>query len=234
MSSGAVEVELDKQGRILVPGYLREYAGLRRGKSSWWGPSTGSRSGRRPPGCRIAPRSRTSQRRSPSTWPTSGSRGATHMTHVATPPFMRLRAVRPAVRHERCSREWEKGTCRSSSTRLLPRWRSGAGSSIADCTVGGGGHAARLLETSSPDGRLLGIDADRAAIMEAHRTLERFGDRVILRQANFAALLDGRDGGRTSAARRRALRPWPVQLPAGGRATRLQLRCGCAAGHALR
>ena len=28
MSSGAVEVELDKQGRILVPGYLREYAGL--------------------------------------------------------------------------------------------------------------------------------------------------------------------------------------------------------------
>jgi MraZ protein len=28
MSSGAVEVKLDKQGRILVPGYLREYAGL--------------------------------------------------------------------------------------------------------------------------------------------------------------------------------------------------------------
>ena len=31
MSSGAVEVELDKQGRILVPGYLREYAGLTEG-----------------------------------------------------------------------------------------------------------------------------------------------------------------------------------------------------------
>lgn len=28
MSSGAVEVELDRQGRLLVPGYLREYAGL--------------------------------------------------------------------------------------------------------------------------------------------------------------------------------------------------------------
>jgi MraZ protein len=28
MSSGAVEVELDRQGRVLVPGYLREYAGL--------------------------------------------------------------------------------------------------------------------------------------------------------------------------------------------------------------
>jgi MraZ protein len=32
MSSGAVEVELDKQGRILVPGYLREYAGLTEGE----------------------------------------------------------------------------------------------------------------------------------------------------------------------------------------------------------
>jgi len=66
----------------------------------------------------------------------------------------------------------------------------GPGSSVADCTVGGGGHAERLLETSSPDGRLLGLDADRAAISEAHRTLARFGERVILRHANFAALYD--------------------------------------------
>jgi MraZ protein len=32
MSSGAVEVQLDKQGRILVPSYLREYAGLSEGE----------------------------------------------------------------------------------------------------------------------------------------------------------------------------------------------------------
>ena len=32
MSSGAVDVELDKQGRILVPGYLRKYAGLSEGE----------------------------------------------------------------------------------------------------------------------------------------------------------------------------------------------------------
>jgi len=32
MSSGAVEVELDKQGRVLVPGYLREYAGIAEGE----------------------------------------------------------------------------------------------------------------------------------------------------------------------------------------------------------
>ncbi len=66
----------------------------------------------------------------------------------------------------------------------------GAGSSVADCTVGGGGHAERLLEATSPDGRLLGIDADRAAISEAKRVLERFGTRVTLRHANFESIFD--------------------------------------------
>jgi len=72
----------------------------------------------------------------------------------------------------------------------------GPGSSVADCTVGGGGHAERLLETTSPDGRLFGLDADQAAILEAQRRLARFGDRVVLRQANFAAIYDeARDAG---------------------------------------
>jgi 16S rRNA (cytosine1402-N4)-methyltransferase len=64
-----------------------------------------------------------------------------------------------------------------------------AGSSVADCTVGGGGHAERLLEATSPGGRLLGLDADKAAISEAERRLAQFGDRVELRQANFASIL---------------------------------------------
>jgi 16S rRNA (cytosine1402-N4)-methyltransferase len=66
----------------------------------------------------------------------------------------------------------------------------GPGSSSADCTVGGGGHAERLLETTSPDGRLLGIDADQAAVEEAKRVLSRFGTRVTLRHANFEQLYD--------------------------------------------
>ena len=69
---------------------------------------------------------------------------------------------------------------------LQPR----TGSSMADCTVGGGGHAERLLEATAPHGRLLGIDADRAAIAEAARNLSRFGERVVLRHANFERLLD--------------------------------------------
>ena len=69
----------------------------------------------------------------------------------------------------------------------------GLGSSIADGTVGGGGHAERLLEAASPDGRLLGLDADQAAIREASRTLARFGERAVLRQANFEELYDVAD-----------------------------------------
>jgi 16S rRNA (cytosine1402-N4)-methyltransferase len=66
----------------------------------------------------------------------------------------------------------------------------GPGSSMADCTVGGGGHAERLLEATSPGGRLLGIDADQAAISEATRALARFGDRFVARHANFEAIYD--------------------------------------------
>lgn len=64
------------------------------------------------------------------------------------------------------------------------------GSSVVDCTVGGGGHAVRLLEATSPDGRLLGLDADRAAISEATRVLAPYGDRAVLRHANFESIYD--------------------------------------------
>jgi len=60
------------------------------------------------------------------------------------------------------------------------------GSLQIDATVGGGGHAERILEASTPDGRLVGLDADRAAIARARARLARFGDRVVLRQASFA------------------------------------------------
>lgn len=63
-----------------------------------------------------------------------------------------------------------------------------AGGSVADCTVGGGGHAERLLEAVAPDGRLLGLDADTAAVREASTVLARFGDRAVIRHANFSAL----------------------------------------------
>lgn len=64
------------------------------------------------------------------------------------------------------------------------------GSFQIDATVGGGGHAQRILEANAPDGRLLGLDADRAAIARTSRRLGRFGERVALRQANFEQLAE--------------------------------------------
>ena len=75
------------------------------------------------------------------------------------------------------------------------------GSLQIDATVGGGGHTERILEAANPDGRVLGLDADAAAIDRVARAAwPRFGDRLVLRQANFRELGDGR-------ARRRASRP---------------------------
>jgi 16S rRNA (cytosine1402-N4)-methyltransferase len=63
-----------------------------------------------------------------------------------------------------------------------------AGNLQIDATLGGGGHARRILEATSPDGRLLGLDADRAAIARARTRLADFGQRATLRQANFEQL----------------------------------------------
>ena len=67
---------------------------------------------------------------------------------------------------------------------LAPR----PGSLHVDCTVGGGGHTERILEAASPDGRVLGLDADPAAIERVGERLARYGDRLVLRQANFRQL----------------------------------------------
>jgi 16S rRNA (cytosine1402-N4)-methyltransferase len=55
-----------------------------------------------------------------------------------------------------------------------------------DGTVGLGGHAAGVLERSAPDGRLIGIDRDPAALDAARMTLGPFGDRVTLVHARFS------------------------------------------------
>jgi 16S rRNA (cytosine1402-N4)-methyltransferase len=63
-----------------------------------------------------------------------------------------------------------------------------SGSLQIDATLGGGGHTERILEATSPDGRLLGLDADGAAIARVRERLVRFGDRLVLRHANFREL----------------------------------------------
>jgi len=54
-----------------------------------------------------------------------------------------------------------------------------------DGTVGGGGHAEELLKRSAPDGVLIGLDQDADAVARSRERLAGYGERVIIRQANF-------------------------------------------------
>lgn len=58
------------------------------------------------------------------------------------------------------------------------------GGVFLDATIGGGGHAVRLLE-AEPDVRVIGIDQDPEAIEASERRLAQYGDRVELRLGNF-------------------------------------------------
>lgn len=57
-----------------------------------------------------------------------------------------------------------------------------------DCTVGGGGHAAAILDAAGPPSRLVGVERDPEAIAVARGALERFGDRVRLIHGDFREL----------------------------------------------
>ena len=62
------------------------------------------------------------------------------------------------------------------------------GGRYVDGTLGAGGHAAGLLEASAPDGCLLGLDVDPAAIELVRKRLEPFAERAFLRQASYTTL----------------------------------------------
>ncbi len=65
-----------------------------------------------------------------------------------------------------------------------------AGGRYVDGTLGGAGHSALLLDASAPDGHVLGIDADVAALERARERLASAvaAGRLLLRQGNFAQL----------------------------------------------
>jgi 16S rRNA (cytosine1402-N4)-methyltransferase len=64
------------------------------------------------------------------------------------------------------------------------------GGRYCDATLGAGGHAQALLERSAPDGRLIGLDRDPAALATAGARLQPFGDRVTLVHARFSEARD--------------------------------------------
>ena len=58
------------------------------------------------------------------------------------------------------------------------------GGQFLDATVGGGGHAKRILE-SSPAAILIGLDQDKEAVAAARERLAGFGDRARIETGNF-------------------------------------------------
>ncbi|RLD05561.1 MAG: 16S rRNA (cytosine(1402)-N(4))-methyltransferase [Chloroflexota bacterium] len=57
-----------------------------------------------------------------------------------------------------------------------------------DGTIGAGGHAYGILEASAPNGCLLGLDLDPAALDLARDRLENFGDRAVLVQDSYITM----------------------------------------------
>lgn len=60
------------------------------------------------------------------------------------------------------------------------------GGDILDGTLGGGGHAAALLEESRGRGRLLGLDRDPRALLVARQRLAPFISQSVIVHANFS------------------------------------------------
>lgn len=59
-----------------------------------------------------------------------------------------------------------------------------------DCTLGGGGHSEAFLEATGPDGIVVGIDRDPAAMAAASARLQRFGDRFQPVRGAFAEMAE--------------------------------------------
>ena len=65
----------------------------------------------------------------------------------------------------------------------------GAGRYV-DGTLGAGGHATGILEASTPNGELLGLDLDPNALVIARKQLSLFGKRAHIVQASYTAMKD--------------------------------------------
>ncbi|HMJ90166.1 MAG TPA: 16S rRNA (cytosine(1402)-N(4))-methyltransferase RsmH [Candidatus Acidoferrum sp.] len=71
---------------------------------------------------------------------------------------------------------------------VLEALRPRGGTNFVDGTIGGGGHAAAILQASAPDGWLFGMDRDDAALDAARIRLAPFAGRFELKRGNFSEL----------------------------------------------
>jgi 16S rRNA (cytosine1402-N4)-methyltransferase len=67
---------------------------------------------------------------------------------------------------------------------VIENLKLSSGNTVVDCTVGCAGYAQAILEEIGPQGKLIGLDRDRQALMIAKDRLSRF-DNCVLLQDNF-------------------------------------------------
>jgi len=62
-----------------------------------------------------------------------------------------------------------------------------ANENFIDCTLGGGGHAFKILESTAPKGKVLGIDQDKEALLKVKEKAkeQKVGTRMVLAEGNF-------------------------------------------------
>lgn len=60
-----------------------------------------------------------------------------------------------------------------------------SGKDYLDGTLGAAGHALGILDSSAPDGRLLGLDLDPEALVIARQRLFDYRNRIVIRQASY-------------------------------------------------
>ena len=66
--------------------------------------------------------------------------------------------------------------------------RCGPNRTYVDATLGGGGHSLEILKRTEPDGRVIGIEWDEEAILEAKKVLSPFGERGKIFRENFVQM----------------------------------------------
>jgi 16S rRNA (cytosine1402-N4)-methyltransferase len=75
--------------------------------------------------------------------------------------------------------------------RCIELLRPRPGGTYVDATLGLGGHAERLLQESAPEGRVIGLDRDPAALARARERLAAHGpERLVTVAASFADLAE--------------------------------------------
>jgi len=63
-----------------------------------------------------------------------------------------------------------------------------SGADYLDATLGGGGHTLEMLKLSAPDGRVLSLDVDPAALARARERQDAYRDRWQIMECNFRNL----------------------------------------------